>query len=273
MNKIWLAVCGFICALSILGASAAPGDRARLLEGAAAAKLSPAELAEEPKGYLPPATFDPAAVLPPPPGAGSPEDAADVARFRQVYDKASDARWQRALADDASVYDRFEKELGLALDRRHLPRLIRLLNRVEADVAAATGDAKKHFARPRPFQRFALKRVCGQATPPKPESAPANATSYPSGHAALSWAAVLVLTEIAPDRAQPLLTRVVDYGESRVVCGAHFPADVEAGRALAAAVVDKLLTVSDFRRDMVCAKTELRAVRAGEKSEDLAACY
>jgi acid phosphatase (class A) len=263
----------FVVALAISIASAAPGDRARYLEGASAAKLSPAELTEEPKGYLPTGALDGATIVPPPPVADSAEDKADVAQFKRTYDAASQARWQRALDDDKSLYDRFDKDFGLPLDRRHLPRLIRLLNRVEADVAAITGDAKKHFARPRPFQRFALKRVCGEATSPKPDPKPAKATSYPSGHASNAWAAVLVLDEIAPERAQPLLMRAADYGESRVVCGAHFPADIEAGRTLAGKLVDKLLTVPEFRRDMVCAKTEYRAVLAGEKSEDLAACY
>jgi len=259
--------------LTIATAHAAPGDRARFLEGASAAKLSPAELAEEPKGYLDPGALDAAAVVPPPPALGGPADQADVARLKQATANATDARWQRAVADDASVYDRFEKEFGLALDRRHLPRTIRLLNRVATDTLAVTGEVKKLHPRSRPFQRFALDRVCGEATPPKPEAAPAKATSYPSGHASVSWAAVLVLTEIAPPRAQALLARVVDFGESRVVCGLHFPSDIEAGRVLAGAVVDKLLAVPEFRRDMACAKTEVRAVLAGEKSEDLAACY
>jgi acid phosphatase (class A) len=269
MKKTWFVTTAFIVALAASIASAAPGDRARFLEGASAAKLSPAELADEPKGYLPAGALDSATIVAPAPAADSVEDKADVTQFRRTYANASEARWQRAFADDKSLYDRFEKEFGLPLDRRHLPRLIRLLNRVEADVGAIVGDAKKHFARPPPFQRFALKRICGEATPPTPEPAPTNGTSYPSGHASYAWAAVLVLEEIAPERAQPLLARVADYGESRLVCGVHFPADIEAGRTL----VDKLLTVPEFRRDMVCAKTEYRAVLAGEKSEDLAACY
>jgi acid phosphatase (class A) len=266
-----LALCAFFCALMASVAHAAPGDRARLLEGAAAAKLSPGELADEPKGYLDAGGLDAASVVPPPPALDSPRDLADVVALKQAM-HASDARWARALADDASVYDRFGKEFGQPLDRKHLPRLIRLLNRVAADVFAAAGEAKKRFSRPRPFQRFALGRVCGEAAPPKPEPAPTKGTSYPSGHAALGWAAVSVLIEVAPDRAQLLVMRAVDYGESRVVCGVHFPSDVEASRMLAGALVDRLLTVPEFRRDLACAKTERRAVLAGEMSEDLPAC-
>lgn len=274
MNKgVWLAPAALLVCVLMASAALASPDRVRFLEGAAAAKLSPAELAEDVKGYLEPGAFDVQALVPPPPALDSAQDKADVARRKLATAKASGERWTRALADDASLYDRFEKEFALPLDRKHLPRLIRLLNRVEADVSAATSDAKARFSRPRPFQRFALARVCGQATPPKPEPAPTKGTSYPSGHAAMSWAAVLVLEEIAPPQAQALLARIVDYGESRIVCGVHFPSDVEAGRLLAAAVVDRLIAVPEFRRDLVCAKTEVGAVAAGEKSEDLPACY
>lgn len=257
--------------LALCIAHAAPGDRARLLEGAAASKLSPAELADEPPGYLAPGVLDLASIVSPPPAPDSPQDQADVAALK-LATHAAPARWARALADDASVYDRFEKEFGLTLERHRLPRLIRLLNRASADVLAAGAQAKKLYPRPRPFQRFALARVCGQAVPPKPDASPTTGTSYPSGHAALGWATVLVLIEIAPSHAQQLLLRAEDYGQSRVVCGVHFPSDVEASRKLAGALVDRLLTVPEFRRDVACAKIEHRAVLAGELSENLPAC-
>ncbi len=270
MKDFWLALA--TCALLITSiAHAAPGDRARLLEGAAAARLSPAELDEEPVGYLASGALDLVAIMSPPPAPGSPQDAADVAALKLAM-QAAPARWARALADDASVYDRFEKEFGLPLARRHLPRLIRLLNRVSADALAAGADAKKLYPRPRPFQRFALARVCGDAVPPKPDVSPTTGTSYPSGHAALGWATVMVLIEVAPSRAQQLLLRAVDYGESRVVCSVHFPSDIEASRKLAGALVDRLLTVPEFRRDVACVKAEHRAVLSGEKSEDQPAC-
>jgi acid phosphatase (class A) len=117
-----------------------------------------------------------------------------------------------------------------------------------------------------------LTRVCGEAHPPKPEAAPSKGTSYPSGHAAVSWALVLILDEIAPEHAQKLIARGLEYGQSRVVCGLHFPSDVEAGRILASIVVDRLIALPEFRRDVACAKLEYRAVLGGEKSDDLPAC-
>jgi acid phosphatase (class A) len=271
MNIRSLVLC---LALAPLAAAAhASPDRVRFLEGAkAAAQLSEAELAEDVQGYLAPNAVDAGAILPGPPAAGAKEDTADADLARATSANAGETRWKNALADDASLYDRFEEALGRAPNRKTLPRLVRLLNRVSADVLAATAAAKDRFPRPRPYQRFALKRVCGFATPPKPEAAPTKGTSYPSGHAALGWGTALTMMEAAPTRAAALVARGAGYGDSRVVCGLHFPSDVEAGRLLAGAVVDKLLALPEFRRDLVCAKAELEAVAAGQRSEDLPAC-
>jgi len=48
--------------------------------------------------------------------------------------------------------------------------------------------------------------------------------------------------------------------ESRVVCGALYPSDVEAGQVIATAVVERLHSVPEFSRDLACAKQEYRAI-------------
>lgn len=265
------------CAILALGlafvpAQAAPGDRARFLEGASATTLTPEELAEEVKGYLPAGAIDVAKVLQPPPAIDSAVDKADVEQVRGRNANATAARWEKALLDDASVYDRFTEQLGVQPTRKRLPRFVRLLNRVAEDALAASGEAKKLYPRPRPFQRFQMKRVCGQAVVAKPETSPKGGTSYPSGHAVVSWAVAMVMMEASPASAQSIVTRAVDYGASRVVCGVHYPSDIDAGHVVGAAVVDQLFRLPEFRRDFLCAKRELQAVVAGEKAQDLAAC-
>jgi len=260
-----------VLSAALIATAHASPDRVKFLEGASAANLSPEQQNEEIKGYLAPGAVDPA-IVPAPPAIDSAQDKVDVAWLKGSIARADAERWQKAVDDDASVYDRFSEALGVTIDRQTVPRLVRLLNRVSEDALAASTEAKKRFSRPRPFQRFALTRVCGQAKPPKPEGAPTKGTSYPSGHAVVSWAAALIMMEAAPANATPIVTRAVSYGESRVVCGVHFPSDVEAGRILGAAVVDKLFTVPEFRRDLICAKREVQGVLAGQKSEDLPAC-
>ena len=86
--------------------------------------------------------------------------------------------------------------------------------------------------------------------------------SYPSGHAASGWLWALVLSELAPDRADALMTRGRAYGESRVVCGVHYVSDIEAGRAVAAATLSRLRIDPAFRADMETARQELARARA-----------
>lgn len=264
-----------LLAFAAANAQASPA-RVRFLEGAkAAAQLSEAELSDEPKGYLPEVAIDAGALIDPPPALGSKDDVADLDRARATNANASEARWQAALADDASLYDRFDEVFGIPVNRKTLPRLVRLLNRVSADMFAAAGAAKERYPRPRPYQRAAMKRVCGMTAPPAPEAAPTKGTSYPSGHATLGWSTALTLVEVAPADAAalvPIVTRAARYGDNRVVCGLHFQSDVEAGRILAAAVFDKLLTLPEFRRDLQCARAEREAVAKGQRSEDLPAC-
>ena len=260
------------CVLVTTQALAASPERVRFLEGPRAAPLSPEEQAVEVKGYLPPGAVDVKVVLPAAPAVDSAVDKADAEHVRNVNAHAREARWQKALLDDASVYDRFAEQLGFTPDRKRMPSFVRLLNRVAEDALAVSGEAKTVYPRSRPFQRFALKRVCGQAVPPKPAASPTGGTSYPSGHAVVSWAVALVMVEAQPSGAQAIIARAADYGESRVVCGLHFPSDITAGQVVAAAVVDKLLASEDFRRDLRCAKTELQSVRAGLRADDLPAC-
>ena len=149
--------------LAACPAQASP-DRIKLLEGPAAlAKLSPEQQKEDVKGYL---TVDPATItsgMLPSPELDAPADKADVALFQEMYRSASADRYRTAQDDDATMYGRFNDQLGLTLDREHLPTLVTLLNRVAADTFTVTGEAKKRFSRPRPYQRLKLKRVCGAA--------------------------------------------------------------------------------------------------------------
>ena len=263
-------LCALLAAWALPAAYASP-DRVRFLEGAGADSLTPEQLAEEVKGFLEPGAIDLSPVTAPP-AIDTAQDKADVAHVRQANGHASAERWARALLDDKSVYDRFTVQVGVPADRRHVPRFVRLLNRVAEDALAVAGEAKKKFPRARPFQRFALTRLCGQAPLAKVDPAAATGTSYPSGHAVVSWAVALVMVEASPASAQSIIARAVDYGESRVVCGLHFPSDITAGHQVAALVVDKLLASPAFVHEFQCAKRELRAVAAGEKAEDLSAC-
>lgn len=198
--------------------------------------------------------------LPAPPEEGTQADRDDVAAVlaRQQVDAA-----RRAMAEvDADLlYDRFAPLLGIELKRERFPALINLLNRSLKEAGQPAFAAKALYRRLRPYQRLTLDHVCGQSGQSKPDPDAKQRTSYPSGHATYGWTTALVLARVAPDKAPALLARARDYGESRLICGMHFPSDLEAGRQLATAVVSQLDLNPEFQQDLQRARAELAAVR------------
>ena len=127
------------------------------------------------------------------------------------------------------------------LDRKQLPDSLALLPRPPAEGSAeAAADLAVHRA------TRALR----------------NDGSHPSGHSALGWAWALVLTGIAPDRADALLQRGHAFGQSRVVCGVHWQSDVAAGRLVASATYARLQSDPVFQAQRTLARKELAAARA-----------
>ena len=151
----------------------------------------------------------------------------------------------------------FSCTLGVPISQQATPHLNMLLRRSLTDAGLATYAAKDHYQRQRPFVRFA-EPTCS----PQDEAALAKDGSYPSGHASLGWAWGLVLTEVAPERAQTLLERAYAFGQSRAICGVHWQSDVDAGRLVAAATVARLQSSADFRAQLALARAEVMAARA-----------
>ena len=78
----------------------------------------------------------------------------------------------------------------------------------------------------------------------------------------LGWA--LMLSELAPGRAEALLARGRAFGESRNVCNVHWRSDIIAGRMAGAAAFARLQTNSEFQAAMDAAGADIaRAREAG----------
>jgi acid phosphatase (class A) len=210
----------------------------------------------KPQPYLISNKVDFHSILAPPPAAGSLRDREDE-QTAERWQSVTRQRWHSAELDSDFVYPRFDEAFGRPIDRKTSPVLITLLNRALRDVSYTTFAAKEHFQRPRPYQRVQLKHVCGEVAAPKPETHPMGGSSYPSGHSAYGWAVAMILARVAPDRAELLLARATEYAESRVICGVHFPSDVDAGYAIAAAVLAHLDSSPDFQADLADARAEL----------------
>jgi len=74
-------------------------------------------------------------------------------------------------------------------------------------------------------------------------------SSFPSGHAASSFACAYVLARFAPRLAIPLFVLAAGIAFSRVYTGVHYPLDVTVGAVLGLVVATALLRLlRDLRR-------------------------
>lgn len=207
-------------------------------------------------GYLE-ADADARVFLPGPPQGESAWQSGDLSAVIAAQ-SLDPARRAQALADNrVDPGPAFATVLGLTISEEATPSTARVMARVVTDIADAYDPAKEHFARMRPFQIDSSITPC-IASEASQLARLANSRSYPSGHAGFGWAWGLLLADMVPERADAILARGYDYGWSRVVCGVHFPSDVDAGRTVAAAVVVRLLADEDFARDYAIARAELR---------------
>jgi len=58
--------------------------------------------------------------------------------------------------------------------------------------------------------------------------------SFPSGHTTYGYMGSLLLAVLVPDRYQEMVVRAAEYGNDRIIMGAHYAMDVLGGRTLAA---------------------------------------
>ena len=60
-----------------------------------------------------------------------------------------------------------------------------------------------------------------------------NSPSYPSGHTTYGYTGAVVLAILVPERYQQMIARGAEYGNDRILVGAHYAMDVMGGRTVA----------------------------------------
>ena len=183
--------------------------------------------------------------------------AADIELHRESLRWRDTPRWQLA-ASDANVKfpeaaEIFACAAGIRVTQASTPNLYSLLQRSIIDAGKSTAPAKEKYDRPRPFV------VYDEPTCVKSDEAMLRGNgSFPSGHASLGWAWALILAELVPQRADAILARGYEFGQSRVICGVHWQTDVDAGRMIGSAVIAKLHANPEFVEHMRAASEEVR---------------
>lgn len=150
----------------------------------------------------------------------------------------------------------FSCAMGTQISEKTTPHLYTLMQRTLTDAGGSTYAGKNAYNRTRPFV------VHDEGTCRK-DMEPLLRTdgSWPSGHSAAGWAWGLILAEVNPARATELMTRGLAYGQSRVICNAHWQSDVDAGRIMGAATVASLHSNPAFLKDLAAAKEEIQAAQ------------
>lgn len=202
--------------------------------------------------FLKPGDLDPALILPPPPrddAAPAIEGRAELHRLAAMRtpERLAQARHDDAVEDVTAIAD----VLGPAFNLERFPQTARLFADLRAEDSVAAKQAKAYFLRERPFHNDPALNVCDDGHDVK--------NSYPSGHATMGYAAAAALAQLMPGNAQIILARAADYAESRLYCGVHYRADIDAGQVLGNMLLAKLLTKPDFQAEFEAARTELTA--------------
>jgi acid phosphatase (class A) len=204
---------------------------------------------------------DSLALLGPPPAADSAALARDEEARRATLPLRNTERWKLARTDADLAFpqaaDNFSCAMGVKIDARQTPRLYAMMQKVLSDFGLSTYGVKNKYNRVRPFV------VHNEATCRADQEAILRSDgSYPSGHTAAGWGWALVFAQINPERSNELLKRGLAFGQSRVICDAHWQSDVDAGRIMGAATVARLQTDPTFLADMKAAKAEVKAAKA-----------
>ncbi|WP_375398790.1 phosphatase PAP2 family protein [uncultured Sphingomonas sp.] len=220
-------------------------------------------------GYLAPGAFDVSTVLEPAPREGDPRYEADRRIFIATRALLKTPRGALATSDvdysPSAMMRDFSCAVGVSLTPQNAPGVLRVIARAGIDTGAQTNLAKKFYKRSRPY-------LIDQGAVCQPTSELTDSYDYPSGHTTWGWTWALLLTDLAPDRAQQILHRGRAYGESRFVCGAHNESAVEAGMASASATLAIVRTRPMFRTDLEAARSELAALRSDPTAAKPAGC-
>jgi len=212
--------------------------------------------AEKTLTYLTADQPDAREILPDPPRAGSPEQAADMAAVVAIHAACPTNDAVAAFAEKKFSIFNFTPAIGAYFTAENLPQTTAFFERVQKDAAALTDQAKDFWKRPRPFM----------VDPSLASGKLETSFSYPSGHSTESGVLALVLADLLPDKKEAIQAEARLIGWHRIEIARHYPTDIYAGRVFALAIVHELKANPAFQKDFAAAKAELLAVQQAAKN-------
>jgi acid phosphatase (class A) len=230
-------------ALVAISVCAMGGAQEKPAKGAAAAPKS--------AYYIDTSVLGMGLLVQPPPAQDSALTKAELAEVHRVEQTRTPEQVAAAQADDKEedIFS-YRNVMGDGFAAESLPVTAAFSAHVHNEESVVGAPLKKKFQRPRPFQfDGTLHPVCALN---------AEATSYPSGHALSGYLLAFALVEIIPEKSQQILARADAYAHNRIVCGVHYPSDVEASRRIALAMFGYMMASPRFQKDLAAARIETR---------------
>jgi acid phosphatase (class A) len=201
--------------------------------------------------YFDPVVIDLLPILPPPPAQDSDITKAELAQLHRIEKSRTPQQVAAAQADDKEqdIFV-FKNVLGPNFTAENLPLTVALSAHIHSDEGVASKPLKTSFARPRPFQFDAsLHPVCELSKEPN---------SYPSGHTLAGYLLAFALVQIVPEKQQQIMQRADDYAHNRLVCGVHYPSDLDTSRKMAYVIFGYMMANPRFQKELAAAREETR---------------
>jgi acid phosphatase (class A) len=210
---------------------------------------SAASLAADEAPLLSGPPFTAHALLPAPPAEDSAITREELAQLHSLQTQRTPAELARAKADAAqeNVFA-FSTVLGPQFTAEQFPLTTKLFEKVTEAEKAAVRETKDYWHRRRPYLIDPTLVPCSNGSN----------GSYPSGHSTVAYMDAALLAQMLPERHDALFERAADFAHNRLVCGVHFPSDVEAGRTLGTVLAALLEREPALSAQIAAATTELR---------------
>jgi acid phosphatase (class A) len=191
-------------------------------------------------------------ILHTPPTDGSDVTKAELAELHRIESTRTSEQSEQAVWDDQNEHIfLFKNVFGDKFNEQNLPLTAAFGKRIRNDQGLNTTAAKVGFHRVRPYNLDkTLHPICKVGV---------KDDSYPSGHTTSGYLLALALIDLIPEKRDDILNRADAYSFDRLVCGVHYPSDLEASKLLAYAIHAAMAQNPQYKQEMAAARTELRA--------------
>ncbi len=209
--------------------------------------------------------------LPAPPMVGSRAYMDDILQWQWGKSQRPTARGKKASDESMWTPDIMRiimaEVLGLdTISDEKTPALSRMLVRAYYTGNNSTKRAKEKYMRTRPFVQM------GEETWAAYDSDYLRGNgSYPSGHTGFGMTTALIFAEMWPELQDTILRRGFEFGENRIITGAHYQSDVNAGYMCAAAAVARCHANPLYAKDLAEARAEYARLKGKPAGYDPAA--